>query len=382
VKYRTLGKTGEIVSVLGFGCMRFPTGENGKIERKEAKKMIQYAVENGINYYDTAYPYHKGESEPFVGEVLENGLREKVLLATKYPSWLTKKYDDFNYFLDEQLKRLKTDYFDFYLIHSINRNFWKTMKENGLFKFLENLKRDGRVKHIGFSFHDDLDLYKEIVDSFDWEFSQIMYNYFDTDFQAGQEGLKYAYDKGMGIVIMEPLRGGKLVNNIPEDINGEWNEAKVKRTPVEWALKWLWEDPRISIVLSGMSSMEQLRENVEIANSAEKGELTVEELKLINKVRELYKSKIQVPCTDCKYCIPCPSGVNIPECFTQYNNAFIFNDEEGSRKSYMQFIKDENKASNCIQCRLCETKCPQQIIISEELKKVVNLFENRGEKYE
>jgi len=374
MKYRRLGKTGENVSILGFGCMRFPVKEDGKIERKESAEMINYAIENGVNYFDTAYPYHHEESEPFLGEILNNGLRNKIFLATKYPSWLTKKYDDFYYYFEEQLKRLKTDHFDFYLIHAINKGFWKNLKENGLIKFLQNLKEDKRVKHIGFSFHDDLELYKEVVDSFDWEFSQIMYNYYDTNFQAGQEGLKYAHDKGMGIVIMEPLRGGKLVNNVPNDIKDVWNKAENKRTPVEWALKWLWNDPRISLVLSGMSSMEQLKENIEIANEAEVNELSNEELNIINKVKVMYESKIQVPCTDCKYCMPCPSGVNIPVCFSQYNNAFIFNDKEGAKEAYTQFIKDENKAFNCIQCRICEEKCPQHIVISEELKKVVHLF--------
>ena len=271
-------------------------------------------------------------------------MRDKIFLATKYPSWLTKNYDDFNYYLDEQLKRLKTDYFDFYLIHAINKGFWKNLKENGLVNFLQALKKDERVKHIGFSFHDDLELYKEVVDSFDWEFSQIMYNYYDIDFQAGKKGLKYAYDKGMGIVVMEPLRGGKLVNNVPNDIIDMWNKAENKRTPVEWALKWLWNDPRISLVLSGMSSMEQLKENIEIANKAEINELSVDEMELVNEVKSMYKSKIQVPCTDCKYCMPCPSGVNIPLCFTQYNNAFIFNDENGAKQTYSQFLKDEGAA--------------------------------------
>lgn len=377
MQYRKFGPTNEMVSVLGFGCMRFPIidGDSKKIKEDEATEMLRYAIDNGVNYVDTAYPYHGEMSEPFVGRALEDGYREKVYLATKLPSWLIKSREDMDKYLNEQLDKLKTDYIDFYLVHALNSNYWKNLKENGLFEFLDTIKKDGRVKYIGFSFHDKVDLFKEIVDYYDWTFCQIQYNFIDEDYQAGKEGLLYAAEKGLGIVIMEPLRGGKLVNNISNDIMDIWNSYEIKRTPVEWALRYIWNYPSVSTVLSGMSNLKQVKENIEFANKAKVNSLTEDELNIIYSARDKYKSKIKVDCTTCKYCMPCPSGVNIPSSFGLYNNAFMFEDVEGAKDLYHRFIKEENRASKCIECGVCEDSCPQHIKIIEKLIEVVDTFE-------
>ncbi len=273
---RKMGKTGEEVSALGFGCMRLPTLQDGKIDLPEATKMLRFAIDNGVNYVDTAWGYHNGESEPFVGEALKDGYRERVHLATKLPSWLIKTREDMDHYLDEQLKRLQTDSIDFYLIHALNRRFWKNLKENDLFDFMDKALNQGKIKHIGFSFHDTLEVFKEIVDSYNWEFCQIQYNYVDLKYQAGAEGLRYASKKNMGIVIMEPLRGGRLANRVPPEVADLWKSAPKKRTPAQWALRWLWNDPDIGVVLSGMSNMEQVEENIETAKRAVPESLTPE----------------------------------------------------------------------------------------------------------
>lgn len=264
--YREYGQTHEKVSILGFGCMRFPTIGN-KIDEEKSTEMIQYALSKGVNYFDTAYTYHNGESESFVGKALEH-CRKDIFIATKLPSWLIKSREDMDKILNEQLTRLRTDYVDFYLVHALNKEYFSTLKDNGLFEFLDSIKESGKVRHIGFSFHDSLDVFKEIVDSYNWEFCQIQYNYLDTEYQAGTEGLEYAANKGLGVAIMEPLRGGKLANNIPEDIQALWNTATNKRNPVEWALKYLWNDSRISVVLSGMSNFSNIKDNIRYAESS------------------------------------------------------------------------------------------------------------------
>lgn len=374
--YRKMGKTNEEVSILGFGCMRLPVNEDKSINEDEATKMLRYAIDNGVNYVDTAWPYHRKESEPFVGRALQNGYREKVFLATKLPSWAIEKREDMDDYLNQQLEKLQTEVIDFYLIHALNKKWWKDLVENDLFDFMEKAKADGRINHIGFSFHDDLETFKKIVDDYDWEFCQIQYNYVDQDWQAGKEGLFYAAEKDLGIVIMEPLRGGRLTQNIPEDIKAVWNRGETQRSPAEWALRWLWNTPEISTVLSGMSTMAQVKENIQIANEGVANSLNQKELALVECVRGIYDDRTVVDCTQCEYCIPCPAGVNIPGCFRFYNDAHMFNAIEWGKRNYNAFIKDERKASNCIDCGECEEKCPQNIAIREELKKVVELFED------
>lgn len=377
--YRRLGKTGCDVSVLGFGCMRFPIvggtsavdlfDPTKAIDEAAASEMIQYAVEHGINYFDTAYPYHGGQSEVFLGKYLKP-YREKVFLATKLPVWLVQGQEDFERFLGEQLKRLDTDYLDFYLLHGLNRQMWASMKELGALDFLNKVLTDGRIRYASFSFHDDVKIFKDIVDAYDWAMCQIQYNYFDEYYQAGKEGLKYAASKGVGVVIMEPLRGGKLTDRIPERIQKLWDSAPVKRTPAEWALRWVWNHAEVSTALSGMSSKAQLIENIRIAADAKADTLSRGELQIIAEVCEAYRDMLQIGCTGCAYCVPCPSGVNIPLNFSLYNDSFMFKDEDLNFMLYNHLLTPEQRASSCTECGECEEHCPQQIKIPEELKKV------------
>ncbi|SKC59001.1 aldo/keto reductase [Maledivibacter halophilus] len=375
--YRKFGQTEEKVSALGFGCMRLPIiGEDIKnIDEEKAIEMLRYAIDNGVNYIDTAYPYHGQMSEGLVGKALQDGYREKVYLATKLPSWLIKTREDMDKYLDEQLEKLQTDHIDFYLVHTLKESYWKNLTENGLFEFLDTIVKDGRVKYVGFSFHDNVELFKEIVDAYNWTFCQIQYNYVDEDYQAGKEGLKYAAQKGLGIVIMEPLRGGKLVSKVPDEIMNAWNSNDIKRTPVQWALRYLWDYPEISTVLSGMSTLDQVKENIKYADEGKSNSLTEKEKSLIAKVGNMYKDKIKVNCTFCRYCLPCPAGVNIPGAFEYYNDGFMFDNIEGEKENYNKFIKDEAKASKCVECGRCEEECPQNIPIREKLKDVVKTFE-------
>ncbi|SHH80203.1 aldo/keto reductase [Clostridium grantii] len=388
--YRNYGKTNEKISVLGFGCMRLPIidGVSSNIDENQAIAMIRHSIDEGINYMDTAYPYHGtgagtgGASEPFVAKVLKDGYREKVKLATKLPSWLIKTKEDMDKYLNEQLMRLETNYIDFYLVHALNANTWANLKELGINEFLDKAIKDGRIKHAGFSFHDKLPVFKEIVDYYDWSFCQIQYNYLDEYHQAGKEGLEYAAEKGLGIAVMEPLRGGKIANNLPKEIMSVFNSSEVKRTPVEWALRWIWDNPKVSVILSGMSSMEQVVENIKIASESEANTLNASEIGIIDEVKEIFKSRIKVNCTSCEYCMPCPVGVNIPQNFKFYNDSFLFDnpdsnihDKEKHKKSYLGKIKEENRASACVECGKCEEHCPQFINIRDELKVVKSLFE-------
>lgn len=375
--YREYGKTKEQVSLLGFGCMRFPQID-GKIDEEKASQMLKYAIDNGINYIDTAYPYHNKESEPFVGNFLkENGLRDKVKIATKLPIWSIKSKEDMYKYFNRQLERLQTEYIDFYLVHALDKGYWDNLKSLGLLDFLDEIKASGKVKHIGFSFHDSLDVFKEIVDSYDWEFCQIQYNYLDQDYQAGIEGLLYAYDKGLGIAIMEPLRGGKLAGNMSDDLLDMIKESKVEKNLVELAFQFIYDKKEVSVVLSGMSTLEQVKDNIKIVNElGMENSLTENEKVLIDNLCTAIKNKTKVICTDCKYCMPCPMGVNIPKCFETLNNSAMFNDIEGAKNSYNNFVKGNNEqASNCVKCGKCEESCPQNIKIIENLELVKNTFE-------
>lgn len=376
--YRKFGKTNEVVSTLGFGCMRLPIlgeGDPTKIDEDKAIKLIRHAIDEGVNYVDTAYPYHGtgmergGESEPLVGKALKDGYRKKVKIATKLPSWLIRTREDMDKYLNEQLQRLNTNTIDFYLVHTIDRTTWPKLKEAGVDEFLNQAIKDGRIKYAGFSFHDKLDLFKEIVDYYDWSFCQIQYNYLDENYQAGTEGLKYAANKGLGVTIMEPLRGGKLVN-VPEDVKDVFDQAEVKRTPAGWAFRWILNHPEVSVVLSGMNEMEQVSENIKIASEAEANSLTEKEIELIEKAKGIFKEKIKVNCTACEYCMPCPQGVNIPRNFSCYNDYYMF-----GKSDMYNWLKPQQRASNCIECGKCEKHCPQGISIREELKNVKGLFE-------
>ncbi len=374
MQYRTIKKLDLSLSTFGIGCMRLPLQQqpdglkdSSKIDQDEAVRMIRHGIDEGVNYIDTAYPYHGGNSERVVAEALKDGYREKVYLATKLPVWLAKSYDDFDRLLNEQLEKLQTDHIDFYLLHALNAERWEFLKKVNVFKFLDQAKKDGRIRHAGFSFHDQLPLFKEIIDSYSWDMTQIQLNLLDDHYQAGLEGLHYAADRDVMVVIMEPLRGGALAARIPNDVRDVWNQAETKRTPVEWAFRWLADFKEVSVILSGVSTMEQLQDNLRIFTDAAPGCMNEQEKDLVSQVQALYRSKIRVNCTRCNYCMPCPSGVNIPEVFRLYNNMFLFDDPESSRSQYQKLIKDQSDATQCVECGLCEAACPQSIPIINKL---------------
>jgi predicted aldo/keto reductase-like oxidoreductase len=366
MQYRSFGKLDWQPSALGFGCMRLPilNGQTENIDQDKVNEMIHRAVEAGINYYDTAYGYHGGKSEPALGKALAGGLREKVRVATKSPVWLINKPDDFDRLLDEQLKRLQTDHVDFYLLHALNRDSWiDRVLKHDVIRRAEAARADGRIRHLGFSFHDNLETFKQIVDGHNWDFCQIQYNYMDTDFQAGTEGLKYAAAKGLGVVIMEPLLGGKLALDLPAT-RPLWASAPRKASPADWALQWLWNQPEVSVVLSGMHTLEQVEQNIRSAENSAPGKLSAADNALIRRVRDVVNNLSPIPCTRCEYCLPCPNGVNIPRNFDAYNKALLYDALADSRNEYKYWIPDKSKAERCIQCEECLSKCPQHIPIS------------------
>lgn len=383
--YRKFGKTGEKVSILGFGCMRFPLigQDSTKIDEEKSIEMMHYAIDRGLNYVDTAYPYHGdggkdgGMSEPLVAKALKNGYREKVHLATKLPSWLIETREDMDYYLNRQLERLETDHIDFYLVHALDSARWDNLMKLGIDEFLDTAIKDGRIRYAGFSFHDKLDTFKRIVDDYDWSFCQIQYNYIDEEYQAGKEGLDYAVDRDLGIVIMEPLRGGNLVRSIPDAVQAAFDEADNKKTPAKWALRWIWEQAETHVVLSGMSTLDQVKENMEIAEEGYPNSFTKEEKDIMNRAKTIFRDRIKVDCTGCEYCMPCPYGVNIPGNFARYNEYNLFDDpslKEGQMKQY-QNMPDDEKASICVECGACVPQCPQNIPIPEKLRDVVAVME-------
>jgi len=375
MKYRRFGSLNWKVSALGFGCMRLPTSDGkplgSNIDEGESIKMIRHAIDNGVNYIDTAYPYHNGNSEVLVGKALKDGYREKVKLATKSPVWFITEQGDFDKYLDEQLKKLQTDHIDFYLLHGLNRQRWNDiiLKFN-ILERVESAIKDGRIKYIGFSFHDNYDAFKTIVDGYDgWTFCQIQYNYMDVENQAGTRGLKYAASKGLAVVVMEPLLGGKLTNP-PKPMEEVFKGFGSKRSPADWGLQWVWNHHEVSVVLSGMSTMGQVEANLKSADSSCIDSLGAEELQFIERVREKYVERTAIPCTGCSYCMPCPNNVDIPKNFKTYNDGFMHDDAATARSAYERFIAEKNRASACIQCRACEEKCPQKISISQWMPKV------------
>ncbi|MGQ9629669.1 MAG: aldo/keto reductase [bacterium] len=370
MRFRRFGKLEWKVSALGFGCMRLPTrGESANIDEPEATKMLRYAIDQGVNYVDTAYGYHGGNSERFVGRALKDGYRERVKLATKLPTWLVKAPEDFDRCLNEQLEKLQTDHVDFYLLHALNKDRWPKMRDLGVIEWAEGAMADGRIGHLGFSFHDKHDTFREIVDAYDgWTFCQIQYNYMNEEEQAGTKGLRYAASKGLAVVVMEPLLGGNLASS-PEPIQSIWNTATRRRTPADWALQWVWNHLEVSVVLSGMSTMEQVKQNIASANVSGPNALAEEELALVARVRDKYLELRPIPCTKCEYCMPCPNGVNIPQNFEIYNDGMMYGRLDSARRRYL-WVPEDARASACIQCRECEELCPQNIPISEWMPRV------------
>lgn len=384
MQYRDLGKTGEKVSVLGFGCMRLPVNDgkriSGDINEKEATMLLHRAIDEGVNYVDTGYHYHDSQSENFIGRALKDGYRNKVKLATKSPVYAIKKAEEFDLILNEQLNRLKTDYIDFYLMHSVSKGTWeKVVVGLELLPMAEKAKKEGKIGHIGFSFHDNEQAFYDIVNGYEgWEFCQIQFNYLNEEYQAGLRGLKYASSKGLGVVIMEPLLGGKLANP-SQKVSPIFENAHVRKSPVQWALDYVWDMPEVSLLLSGMNAMEQVEENLVYAEAAKAGKLSSQDKEVIAALQKRFKEIGGVPCTRCFYCMPCPNGVDIPKNFEIYNGLFMYDSPKITKGDYIFFAHSTDNrqtAENCVGCLVCEDKCPQHIKIAATMEEIRKTFAN------
>ena len=374
MQYRIVPKNGDKLSVLGFGCMRLPMKEQ-VVDEERAIKQIRLAIENGVNYVDSAPPYHMGESEKILGKALLDGYRNKVKIATKLTPFMLHKAEDMEKMLNTQLQKLQTDHIDYYLLHGLEAEFWKKMQRFGALKFLEKAKKEGKIANMGFSFHGSISTFKEIIEANDWTMCQIQYNFLDEKLQAGTEGLKYAASKKLAVMVMEPLRGGSLANKLPVEAQKIYDAVPIKRTPAEWGLRWVWNHPEVTLVLSGMNQEKQILENIKTAESALPSSMNPNELKVIKSVSDAYRKLLKVSCTGCQYCIPCPNGVNIPRNFHAYNDLYISGDEQQARGMYAMFLMGgltgiRADAALCKDCKQCMVRCPQGINIPEKLKEV------------
>ncbi len=376
MNYRTRNNPDNL-STLGFGCMRFPKKGNG-FDHEEIERELKYAIDNGVNYFDTAYLY-PGNEEAFGKAIAKLGARDRINIATKMPHYFMKNTDEAEKRFEEQLKRLRTDHVDYYLMHMLpDVKSWNALCERGIDKWLEQKKAEGKIRRVGFSFHGSSDQFIRILHSYHWEFAQIQYNYIDVNTQAGVKGLKEAASMGIPVIIMEPLRGGRLVNGIPEKARVMISESTGGWSAAEFGLRWLWNQPEVTTVLSGMNSMDMVAENIRIASDMKEGSLTESQFSTYEKVVEIIESKTKVRCTGCGYCMPCPAGVDIPGCFKTYNTSYVENYANGMREYFMcTAMKNETAmASQCVKCGACEKKCPQGIHIREELVRVKRRFEN------
>lgn len=376
MQYRS-DKYGNQISVLGFGCMRF-TQKAGMIDLDKAEREILEAYRAGVNYFDTAYIY--SGSEAALGKIFRRcGIRDEINIATKLPHYMIKNIDAVEKIFQEELQRLGTDHIDYYLMHMLTDvKSWERLKNLGIAEWIREKKKTGAIRQIGFSYHGNSHMFRELIDAYDWDFCQIQYNYLDEHSQAGRTGLHYAAGKGIPVIIMEPLRGGRLVNNLPEKAKKLFVEAEVQRTPAEWAFRWLWDQPEVTCVLSGMNSVEMVRENVYNADTARPGELTEKDFLLLKNVVQAINEKIKVGCTGCGYCMPCPQKVDIPGTFSAYNKLYSDN-RFIAMKEYLMCTamrKDTTSATNCIECGKCERHCPQKIEIRKELKNATKALEN------
>ena len=372
--YRKVPKTGDELSSLGFGYMRLPLKKGGGIDEERAIRQLRFAVDHGVNYVDTAPAYHFGRSEKVLARALADGYRSKVRLATKLPPWSVRSREDMDHILDAQLTTLNTDHIDYYLLHSLSGATWEKMKHLGVRDFLDSAKRDGRIKNAGFSFHGEFTSFKEIADAYTWEFCQIQYNYLDEHNQAGTRGLEYAAEQQLAVMIMEPIRGGNLAGQVPEEVKRIWEESTVRRSPAEWALRWVWNHPEVTVVLSGMNDELHIDENLRVANDALPNSLTPDDLAIIARVRDTYRRLMKVNCTGCGYCMPCPAGVDIPGCFSLYNAHHLFPRDRSAKFHYFGrhggLLSNVSYAGLCRKCGRCAEICPQHIHIPEMLGEV------------
>ena len=372
MQYVPFGQLGFNVSRLGFGMMRLPMNEiNGEkiVDEERTKAMLRHAIDSGVNYVDTAYPYCGRQSEPVVGRCLKDGYREKVKLATKLPCWLVETEADLDRLLDEQLRRLDVPQIDFYLLHALGKDRWEKMKSLHVTDFLDRAVKDGRIVHPSFSFHDDYPVFREIMTSYDWHMAQIQFNYLDIYDQAGLAGVRLARQRNVPLVVMEPLRGGALANPGP-DIQAIMNHTKVKRSAPDWAFRYIADFKEVAVILSGMSTEEQVEDNLRIFNDVTVGGMTDAEKRLIGRLRAGYLARMPIGCTGCRYCMPCPKGVNIPALFKDFNESRMLSVPDRFKRQYAGYVKDENDAGRCVGCGACEKQCPQHLPIRDWLKKL------------
>ncbi len=379
MRYRSLGRTGVDVSALGFGCMRLPTlGAPDRIDEEAATRLLHDAIDRGVNYVDTAWFYHAtsfgqaGQSEPFVGRALSGGWRDRVNLATKLPQQLTHTREDMDRFLEQQLERLRTDHIDFYLVHGLNGETWDRIRDLGVREFMDGARERGLIRFPAFSFHGPAADFPRIIDEYDgWAFGQMQFNYMDIDYQAGLNGLRYAADKGIGVVVMEPLKGGRLAQDLPPEMQAVFDERPEGWSPAEWALRYVWDQPGVSLLLSGMNAPEQLEENLRVAGAAEESALTIDQLTVYDAARDALRARIKADCSACRYCQPCPSGVAIPDVLAALNAAAMWNDANPWLTGYTRI---EGKPDLCTECGQCEDMCPQGLPIRELLKEAKAAF--------
>lgn len=365
MEYRQFEKLGVSPSLLGFGCMRFPQNPDGSICEPEAEKMLDTAIQAGVSYIDTAYPYHNGDSEPFVGRVLKKYDRSRLFLATKLPVWNVKTLDDAKRLFQEQLDRLQTDYVDFYLLHCLDEEKWQLVLDLGLIPYFEEMKKEGKIRFFGFSFHDDFEVFKTILTYRNWDFCQIQYNYVDTDIQAGDRGYELAEELGVPLVIMEPVKGGSLAA-LPEEVTEPFRSYKPDASISSWALRWVASKPNVKVVLSGMSDMEQVNDNLQTFGSFQP--LSLREKELVADVAAAIKKRTKNGCTGCAYCMPCPFGVNIPQNFRIWNDLSMYGNVNRTRQAYFKELEESARADQCQKCGKCEEVCPQSLSIRENLE--------------
>ena len=393
---RVVKKNGDEIFPLGLGAMRLPT-KNNSIDREKAREYILYALDNGINYIDTAYAYHGGKSESFLGEILSlldsEGVkyRDKVKLSTKLPSWMVRSRGDMDAFLNEQLRKLQTDCIDYYYLHNIDLSTVQRLKGLGVYEFLEKAREDGKIKNIGFSYHGSPDEFNALIDDYPWDMVLVQYNYADVNTQAGIRGIRYAYENDVAVFIMEPLKGGILAGELPKDVDDLFKGVDSNKSSVDWALSWILNQKEITCVLSGMGSLDEIKENMAIADRVEVDSLSDDELNILNKAQNIFNSMMKINCTGCGYCLPCPKGVNISDCFKIYNEKFLFNKKgigpvSGAMMNYYMVVggitNKQSSAGLCNHCGRCKRLCPQSLDIPNELDKVKSEFERFGFDYQ